>query len=51
MKIRWGEVIANVKQMVAGFFEDDMLFSETTELELITHLKHRLEKLKLSYNH
>ena len=48
----WNEMIAKLKQGFADFAEDDMLFSEEKETELIRKLQQQLKRsgMKL-YNH
>ena len=52
MKKSWNQAITKLKQGFTDFAEDDMIFSEEKELELIKQLQQRLERSKMRmYNH
>lgn len=46
----WNEMIAKLKQGFADFAEDDMLFSEAKETELIKQLQQQLKRSGMKLN-
>ena len=46
----WNEMIVKLKQGFADFAEDDMLFSEAKETELIKQLQQQLKRSGMKLN-
>ena len=52
MKKSWNETITKLKHGFADFAEDDMIFSEEKEIEIIRQLQKRLERSRMRlYKH
>ena len=46
IKMNWNEIMAKARQKFADVVEDDIIFSEARELDLIKQLQQRLEQSK-----